>query len=152
MNWITMMASHPESHILECEVKEALRNTAVNKASVCNEIPEKLFKSQKDDAISVLHSLCQQLLKTQQWPQDWKMSIFLPDLKKGSTKECANHQTITLISQASKVMLKILHAGLQLYGNQVLPDVQAGFRKGRGTNCQHLLDYRESKGISEKHL
>ena len=98
MNWITMMASHPESHILECEVKEALRNTAVNKASVCNEIPEKLFKSQKDDAISVLHSLCQQILKTQQWPQDWKMSIFLPDLKKGSTKECANHQTITLIS------------------------------------------------------
>ena len=125
------MVSHPEPDILECEVKCALRSTAVNKASVCDEIPAKLFTSLKGDAIRVLHSLCQQILKTQHWPQHWKMSIFLPDLKKGSTKKCANHQTIARMSQASKVFLKILHASLQHYGNQELPDVQAGFRKGR---------------------
>ena len=146
------MVSHPEPDILECEVKCALKNTAVNKASVCDEIPATPFKSLKDDATRVLHSLCQQILKTQKWPQDWKISILLLDLKKGSTKKYANHQTIALTSQARKVLLKILHASLQHYGNQELPDVQAGFRKRRGTNCQHLLDYRESKGISEKHL
>ena len=91
---------HPETDILECEVKWALRSTAVNKATGCDEIPAELFKSLKEDAIEVLHSLCQQIWKTQQRPQDWKRSILIPSPKKGSTKECANHQTITLISHA----------------------------------------------------
>ena len=130
------VVTHSESDILEREVKWALRSTGVNKASGCNEIPAELFKSLKDDAIKVLHSLCQQIWKTQQWPQDWKRSILIPIPKKGSTKECANHQTIALISHASKVMLKILHARLQHYVNQELPDVQTGFRKGRGTEDQ----------------
>ena len=102
------MVSHPESDILEYEVKWAL-STAVNKASGCDEIPAELFKSLKDDAIKILHSLCQQIWKTQPVPQDWKTSILIPITKKGNTKECANHQTIALISYASKVMLKILH-------------------------------------------
>ena len=130
------MVSHPEPDILESKVKWALRSTAVNKASGCNEIPAELFKSLKEDAIKVLHSLCQQIRKTQQWPQDWKRSILIPIPKKDSTKECANHLKITLISHASKVMLKILHSRLQHYANQELPDVQAGFRKGRGTRDQ----------------
>ena len=117
------------SYILECQVKWALRSTTVNKASGCDEIPAKLFRSLKDDAVKVLHSLCQQIWKTQKWPQDWKRSILIPIPKKDSTKECVNHQIIALISCASKVMLKILHAMLQHYANQELPDVQAGFRK-----------------------
>ena len=125
---------HPEPDILECKVRWALRCSAVNKASGCDEIPAELFR--KDDAIKVLHSLCQQIWMTQQWPEDWKRSILIPIPKKGSTKECANHQTIALYSYASKVMLKILHARLQHYMKQELPDVQAGFRKGRGTRDQ----------------
>ena len=117
------VVSHPEPDILECEIKWALRSSAVNKASGCDKIPAELFKSLKEDAIKVLHSLCEQIWKTQQWPQDWKRSILIPIPKKGSTKECANHQTIALISHASKVMLKILHARLQHYVNQELPDV-----------------------------
>ena len=130
------MVSHPEPSILECKVKWALRRAAVNQASGWDEIPAELFKSLKDDAIKVLHSLCQQIWKTQQWPQDWKRSILIPIPEKGITKECANHQTIALISHASKVMLKNLHARLQHYSNQDLPDVQAGFRKGRRTRDQ----------------
>ena len=114
----------------------ALRSTAVNKASVCDEILAELFKSRKDDAIKIWHSLCRQIWKTQQWPQDWKRSILIPIPKKGSTKECANHQTIALISHASKIMLKILYARLQYYLNQELPSVQVGFIKGRGTKDQ----------------
>ena len=125
------VVSHPEPDILESKIRLALGSAATNKASGYNGIPGELFKTLKDDAIRVLHSLCQQILKTQHWPQHWKMSIFLPDLKKGSTKKCANHQTIARMSQASKVLLKILNASLQHYGNQELPDVQAGFRKGR---------------------
>ena len=106
-----------------------LRSTAACKASGCNEIPAELYKSLKKDAIKVLHSLWQQIWKTQQWPQYWKSSILIPISKKGST----NHQTITLISHASKDVLKILHARLQHYPN---PDVHAGFRKGRGTRDQ----------------
>ena len=127
--------SHPEPDILENEVKWALRSTAVNKASGCNEILAELFKSLKDDAIKVLHSLCQQSWKTQKWSQDWKRSILIP-IPKGGTKECANHWTVALISHASKVIHKILHARLQHYLNQDLPDVQAEFRKGRGTRDQ----------------
>ena len=100
------------------------------------EFQKNYSKLLKDDVIKVLHSLCQQIWKTQQWPQDWKRSILIPIPKKGSAKECSNHQTVALISHASKVMLKILHAGLQHYVNKDLPDVQAGFRKGRGTRDQ----------------
>ena len=102
-----------------------------------------LFQILKDDAVKVLHSICQQIWKTQQWPQDWKKSVFIPVPKKGNAKECSNYHTITLISQASKVMLKILQARLQQYVNRELPDVQTAFRKGRGTRDQitniHLI-------------
>jgi len=90
----------------------------------------------KDDAVKVLYSICQQIWKTQQWPQDWKRSVFIPIPKKGNAKECSNYHTIALISHASKVMLKILQARLQQYVNRELPDVQADFRKGRGTRDQ----------------
>ena len=106
------MFSYPEPDILECEVKWALRSIAINKASGCDEISAELFRSLQDDDIEVLHSLCQQIWKIQQWPQDWKSSILIPIPRKGSTKECANHWTITLISQASKAMLKTSHARL----------------------------------------
>ena len=96
-------------------------------------IPGELFRILKDDAVKVLHSMCQQIWKTQQWPQDWKRSVFILIPKKGNAKECSNYRTIALISHASKVMLKILQARLQQYVNRELPDVQAGFRKGRGT-------------------
>ena len=98
--------------------------------------PVELFKTLKDDTIKVFHSICQQVWKTQQWPQDWIMSVLIPISKKCSTKECLSHWTIALISHASKVMLKILHASLQHYVNQELPDIQAGFRKGKGTRDQ----------------
>ena len=105
--------SHSEPDILESKVKWALGSTAVvNKASGYNGIPVELFKTPKDDAIKVLHSIYQQIWKTQQWPQDWKTSVLIPISRKDSTKECANHQTVAIISHASKVMLKILHAKL----------------------------------------
>ena len=100
------------------------------------EVHRSLFQILKDDAVKVLHSICQQIWKTQQWPQDWKRSVFIPILKKGNAKECSNYRNIALISHASKVMLKILQARLQQYINRELPDVQAGFRKGRGTRDQ----------------
>ena len=99
-------------------------------------IPVELFQILKDDAVEVLHSVYQQIWKTQQWPQDWKRSVFIPVPKKGNTKECSNYRTIALISHASKVMLKILQARFQQYVNCELPCVQAGFRKGRGTRDQ----------------
>ena len=123
--------SHPEPDILESKVKWALETTAVNKTSGCDGIRVEQFKTTKDDAIKVSHSTCQQIWNTQQWPQDWKRSVLIPIPKKNSTKECWNLQTITLISHASKVMLKILQAKFLHYVNWVLPDVQAGFRKGR---------------------
>ena len=128
--------THLEPDILEGEAKWALGSTAVNKASGCNGIPIELLKTLKDDASKVLHSICQQIWKTQQWPQDWKRSILIPIPKKNSTKEGSKHQTIALISFASKVILKILHVRLQDYMNQEHPDVQTGFRKGRGTRDQ----------------
>ena len=106
----------------------------------------------KDDAVKVLHSICQHPWKTQQWPQDWKRSVFIPIQKKGNAKKCSNYRTIALISHASKVMLKILQARLQQNVNCELPDVQAGFRKGRGTRDQHLLDHGKSKKVPEKHI
>ena len=99
-------------------------------------IPVELFQTLKDDAVNVLHSICQQIWKTEQWPQDCKRSVFIPIRKKGNGKKCSNYSTIALISHASKVMLKILQARLQQYENREIPDVQAGFRKGRGTRDQ----------------
>ena len=122
-------------------------------------IPVELFQILKDDAVKVLYSICQQIWKTQQWPQDWKRSVFIPIPKKGNAEECSNYRTIALTSHASKEMLKILQARLQQYVNRELPDVQAGFRKGRGTRDQiannliiKLLDHRKSKRVPEKHL
>ena len=103
----------------------------MNKANKGDGITVELFQSLKDDALKVLHSICQQIWKTQQWPQDRKSSIFIPIPKKGNGNECSNYHTIALISHTSKVMLKILQARLQQYVNRELPDVQAGFRKGR---------------------
>ena len=121
---------------LACEVKWALESITTNKASGGDGIPVEFFQILKDDAVKVPHSICQQIGKTQQWSQDWKRSVFIPIPKKGNAKDCSNYCMITLISHASKVMLKILQAGLQQYMNHELPDVQAGFRKSRGTRDQ----------------
>ena len=126
-----------EPDILECEVKGALGSITMNKASGGDGIPVELFQILKDDAVKMLHStICQHIWKTQQWPQDWKRSVFTPIPNKGNAKECSNYRTIALISHASKVMLKILQAKFQQYLNHELPDVQAGFRKGRETRDQ----------------
>ena len=108
----------------------------INKTSGSDEIPAELFKILNDVAVKVLYSTAHQIWKTQQWPQDWKRSVFIPVSKKGNAKECSNYCTIAVISHASKVMLKILQARLQQYMNWELPDVQAGFKKGRGTRDQ----------------
>ena len=123
--------THLEPDILECEVKWTLGSISTNKASGGDRIPVELFQILKDDAVKVLHSTCQQIWKTQQWPQDCKRSVFIPIPKKGNAKDCSNYRTIALISHASKVMLKILQARLQQYMKHELLDVQAGFRKGR---------------------
>ena len=125
-----------EPDILECEVKWALGSITMNKASGGDGIPVELFQILKDDAVKVLHSICQQIWKTQQWPQDWKRSVFIPIPKKGNAKECSNYHTIALISHVSKVMLKIVQARLQQFMNHEIPDVQEGFRKGRETRDQ----------------
>ena len=124
--------THLEPDILECEAKWALGSITKNKASRGDGIPVELFKILKYDAVKVLHSICQQIWKTRQWPQDWKRSVFIPIPKKGNAKECSNYHKIALISHASKVMLKILQARLQQYVHLELPNVQAGFRTGRG--------------------
>ena len=125
--------THLEPDILECEVKWALGSITTNKDSGADGIPAELLKILKDDAVKVLHSVCQQIWKTQQWPRDWKRSVFIPVPKKGNAKEYSNYHTIAFIVHASKAMLKIVQARIQLYVNRKLPDVQAGFRKGRGT-------------------
>ena len=125
-----------EPDIPECEVKWVLESITTNKASGGDRIPVELFQILNDDALKVLHSKCQHIRKTQQWPQDWKRSIFIPIPKKGNAKECSIHRIIGYISHASKVKLKILQARLQQYVNCELPDVQAGFRKERGTRDQ----------------
>ena len=127
------MITHLEPDILECEVKWALGSITTNEASGGDGIPVELFQILKDDAVKVLRSVCQQIWKTQQWPQGWKGSVFIPIPKKGNAKECSNYHTIALISHASKEMLKILQARLQQYMNRELRDVQAEFRKGRGS-------------------
>ena len=125
--------THLEPDILECEVKWALESITMNKASGGDGNPVELFQILEDDAVKVLHSLCQQIWKTQQRPQDWKRSVFIPIPKKSNAKECSNYRTIALISHTSKVMLKTLQAGLQQYMNHEISDVQDRFRKGKGT-------------------
>ena len=143
-----------EPDILECKVKWALGSITMNKASGGEGIPVQLFQILKDDAVKVLHSICQQIWKTQQWPQDWKRSVFIPVPKKGNAKECSNYCTIALISHTTKIMLKILQVRLQQYVNHELPDIQAGFRKGRGTRDQiaNICCIIEKAKVSEKHL
>ena len=116
-----------EPDILQSKVKWALRSITMNKASGGDGIPVELLQNLKDDAMKVLHSICQQIWKIQQWPQDWKRSVFIPIPKNGNAKECSNYCTIALISPVSKVMLKILQVKLQRYMNHEIPDVQAGF-------------------------
>ena len=130
------MITHLEPDILEGEVKWALGSITTNKASGGNGIPVELFQILKDDAVKVLHSICQKIWKIQEWPQASKRSVFIPIPKKGNAKECSNYRMIALISHASKVMFKILQARLQQYMNHELPDVQAEFRKGRGRRVQ----------------
>ena len=145
---------HLKPDILECKVKWALGSITTNKASGGDGIPVELFQILKDDAVKVLHSICQQIWKTQQWTQDWKRSVFIPIPKKGNAKELSDYRTIALISHASKVMLKILQARLQQYVNCEVPDVQAGFRKGRETRNQ-IANVRwiiKKTRVPEKHL
>ena len=130
------MLTQLEPDILELEVKWALGSITLNKTSGGDGILVELFQILKDDSVKMLHSICQQICKTQQWPQDWKRSVFIPIPKKGNAKECSNYHTIALILHTSKVLLKILQARLQQYVNRELPDIQAGFRKGRGTRDQ----------------
>ena len=130
------VVTHLEPDILECEVKWALGSITMNKASESDRMPAELFQILKDAAAKVLHSVCQKIWKTQHWSQDWKRSVFIPISKKGNDKECSNNRIIALISHTSNVMLKILQVRLQQYMNSELPDVQAGFIKGRGTRSQ----------------
>ena len=149
------MITQLEPDILECEVKWALGSITTNKANGSDGIPVELFQILKDDAVKVLPSICQQIWKTQQWPQAWKRSVFIPIPKKGNAKECSNYHTIALISHASNVMLKILQARLQQYVNRELSDVQSGFRKGRGTRDQITTIHwiiRKRERVPEKHL
>ena len=149
-----VMITDLEPDILECEVKWALGSITTNKASGGDGIPVELFQILKDDAVKVLQSICQQIWKNQQWPQDWKRLVFIPIPIMGNAKECSNYCTIALISHASKVLFKILQDRLQWYMNQELPDVQAGFRKGRGTRDQMptSVGSSKSKGVPEKPL
>ena len=127
----------------------------MNKASGSDGIPVELFQILKDDVVKVLHSICQQIWKTQQWPQDWKRSVFTPMLQKGNAKECSNYGIIALILHASKVTLRILHARLHQYVNRELGDVQAGFRKGRGTRDQMANIFwiiKKAREFQKKHL
>ena len=131
-----VIITHLEQDILERKIKWALGSITRNKVSGGDGIPVELFQILKDDAVKVLHPIYHKIWKTQQWPQDWKRSVFIAIPKKGNAKECSNYHTIALISHASKVVLKILQVRLQQYVNCELPDVQAGFRKGRGTRDQ----------------
>ena len=148
------MVTNLEPDILECEVKWALGSITANNDSEGDGIPTELFQILKDDAVKVLHLICQQVWKTQQWPQDWKRSVFIPISKKDNANECSNYRTIALISYAIKVMLKILQARLQLYMNQELPYVQAGFRKAEDPEIRlpTSAGSSKSKRVPEKHL
>ena len=149
------MITNLEPDILECEVKWALESITMNKASGGDGIPVELFQILKDDAVKVLHSIFQQIWKTQQWPQNWKRSVFIPIPKKGNAKDCSNYRTIALISHASKLMLKILGSKAstlcELRTSRCSSWIQKRQRKQR-SNCQHLLDHGKSKRVPEKHL
>ena len=144
-----------EPYILNCKVKWALGTITMNKASGGDGIPVELFQILKDDAVKVLHSKCQQIWKTQLWPQDWKRSVFILIPKRGNAKESSNYYTVELISHTSKVMLKILQARPQQYVNCELPGIQSGFRKGRGTRDQianiHWI-IEKARELQKKHL
>ena len=146
------MVTHLEPDSLECEVKWALGSITKNKASGNDRIPVELFHILEDDAVKVLQSICDQIWKIQQWPQDWKRSVFIPVPKKGNNKECSNYHTISLISQASKEMLQIFQARLSQYMNCDLPDIEAGFRSQRNqrSNFQYPLDCQKKQEISRK--
>ena len=138
--------THLEPNILECEVKWALGSITTNRASGGDGIAVELFQILKEDAVKVLHSICQQIWKTHQWPQDWKRSVFIPIPKKGEAKECSNYCTVALISHTSKVMLKIIQVRFQQYINCEKR------QRNQRSNCQHVLDHLKSKRIPEKHL
>ena len=147
--------THLEPDILECEVKWALESITMNKGSGGDGIPVELSQILKDDVVKALYSICQQIWNTQQWPQDWKKSAFIPFPTKDNAKECSNYHTITLISYASEVKLKFLEARIQHYVNYELPDIQAGFRKCKGTRDQIAnicWDHQKNKRVPEKHL
>ena len=154
--WVAKIwTCHLEPDILECEFKWVLESITTNKASGGDGIPVELFQILKDDAVKVLHSICQQIWKTQQWSQDWKESVLVPIPKKGSAKEFSNYRTITLISHTSNIILKILQARLQQYVNCELPDVQAGFRKGKRiryqiTNICWIIE--KAREFQKKHI
>ena len=157
MSWITMMrvVTHLQPDVLQCEVKWVLRSITTNKAGGGDGLPIELVRILKADAVKSLHSTCQQMWKMQQWPQDWKRSVFILIPKKSNATECSNYHTVVLISHGSKVMLKILQARIQQYVNRELSDVQIWVekrQKNQRSNCQHLLDHRESKEIPEKNL
>ena len=128
--------THLEPDILECKVKWTLGSISTNKASGGEGISVELFQILKDAAAKVLHSICQQIWKTQQWPQNWKRSVFIPIPRNGNAKECSTYCTIVVISHVNKIMLKILQVRIQHCMYQEIPDVQVGFRKGRGTRDQ----------------
>ena len=148
------MITHLEPDILECEVKWALESITTNKARGGDGIPVELFQILKDHVVKVLHSICQQMWKTQQWSQDWKRSVFIPIPKKGNAKECSNYCTISLISHASKVMLKILQARLQQYMNRERPDVQLVLEKAEEPEIKLPTSAGSSKNkrVAEKDL
>ena len=141
------MIIHLKPDILEYKVRWALGSITTNKASRGDGIPVELFQILKDNAVKVLHSICQQIWKAEQWPQDWKRSVFIPVPKKGNTKQYKNYHTIALISHTSKVTFKILQARLQPYVNCELPDIQAGFRKCRDTRGGFMLMYGKTNTI-----
>ena len=140
-----MVITHLQPNILEAEVKWGLGSITTNKASRCDGITVEVFQILKDAAVKVLHSICQKIWKTQQWPQDWKRSVFIPIPKKGNPKECSDYRKIALISHASKIMLKILQARLQQCMNHELPDVQAGLEKAKDPEIKLPISPGSSK-------
>ena len=149
MSQITMMVSWLDPDILECEVKWALGSITMSKASRGDGIPVELFQILKDNVVKVLHSICQQIWKMQQWPQDRKRSVFIPIPKKGNAKECSDYHTVALISHASKIILKVLQAKLQQYVNQEIHMYKLDLVRQRNqrSNCQYMLDHRKRKRI-----
>ena len=149
------MITHPEPDILECKIKWALGSITKDKASGGDGTPAELFQTLKNDAVKMLYSVYQKILKSHQWSQDWKRSVFIPIPKKGNAKECPNYSTIELILNTSEEMLRILQPRLQRYLSRELPDVQGGFRKGRGTRDQianiHWIT-EKARELQKKHL